>query len=239
MPQESREVRPFSKPRHVLTLQGEILPVPEDWALLEPGDAALSRRIKEDGPSWTVVEMKGNKRFSRGIWAPSDRIAALRAERMIEQQDPAYQKKLDTGRRRRAQDQQIYAEEFRGAVLQFLNFHPRYSLLAEQVATLISDHAVPVGSGTVARTERIPLEERAEAATIAWMRHQTTGYDQMQIPREKGRRREVRRLLAERSRQLLSRYRAGDPLDLARCPLYNALPKPAPKATTPTQPELF
>eukprot|EP01035_Chromulina_nebulosa_P056444 gene56444-77358_t len=57
-------------------------------------------------------------------------------------------------------------------------------------------HATPVGSGTVARTKRIPIEQRAEAATIAWMRHQTTGYDSMTIPREKGLRREVRRMLA-------------------------------------------
>ena len=36
-----------------------------------------------------------------------------------------------------------------------------------------------LGSGTVARTERIPIHEWAEAAVIAWMRHQTTGYEQM------------------------------------------------------------
>jgi hypothetical protein len=36
---------------------------------------------------------------------------------------------------------------------------------------------------------------------IAWMRHQTTGYDGMVIPRVKGKRREVRRLLARRSQE--------------------------------------
>lgn len=50
-------------------------------------------------------------------------------------------------------------------------------------------HATPVGSGTVARTSRIPIERRAEAAVIAWLRHQTTAYDDMKIPRVKGRRR--------------------------------------------------
>jgi hypothetical protein len=50
----------------------------------------------------------------------------------------------------------------------------------------VTDHATPVGSGTVARTKRIPVEQRAEAAVIAWMRHQTTGYDGMVIPRIKG-----------------------------------------------------
>jgi hypothetical protein len=54
------------------------------------------------------------------------------------------------------------------------------------------------------------------------MRHQTTGYDGMAIPRVKGRRREVRRMLAQRSRQLLERYRRGEPVE-AGCPLKKAL----------------
>jgi hypothetical protein len=36
------------------------------------------------------------------------------------------------------------------------------------------------------------------------MRHQTTGYDGMAIPRVKGKRREVRRTLATRSKELLA-----------------------------------
>lgn len=218
---------------------GAVLAVPAGWALLPPGDAALSRRIKEDGPTWTVVEMKGRKRFSRGIWAPAARIEALRTELMIERQDPAYRKKLDASRQRRAAAQEVYAEDFRGAVFQFLAFHSRYTEQAEILAGLIAAHAVPVGSGTVARTQRIPIEARAEAATIAWLRHQTTAYDHMHIPREKGRRREVRRMLAQHSQQLLNRYRQGQTIDLARCPLYQALPKPAPRENFPVQSRLF
>jgi hypothetical protein len=223
MPTETREVRPFSKPRHVLSADARVLAVPADWDLLPPGDAALSRRIKQDGPTWTVVEVKGRKRFSRGIWAPAARIAALQAERALECQDPSYQRKLDAGRKRRAVEQIAYAEEFRLAVLAFLNFHPSRRGDAELMARLISDHAVPVGSGTVARTERIPVEQRAEAATIAWMRHQTTGYDNMVIPLVKGRRREVRRMLAQRSHQLLVRYRQGLGIEASTCPLARAL----------------
>ena len=74
-------------------------------------------------------------------------------------------------------------------------------------------------SGTVARTKRIPVEQRAEAAVIAWMRHQTTAYDNMRIPREKGLRREVRRMLAEQSRRLLEKYRRGERVDVRDCPL--------------------
>jgi len=91
------------------------------------------------------------------------------------------------------------------------------------MAEAIAAHATPVGSGTVARTERIPIEERAEAATIAWMRHQTTGYDHMTIARVKGERREVRRELARQSVRLLERYRSGMDIDPIHCPLQRAL----------------
>jgi hypothetical protein len=55
------------------------------------------------------------------------------------------------------------------------------------------------------------------------MRHQTTGYDSMSIARIKGERRAVRRELAQRSKQLLARYREGAAIDVERCPLHAAL----------------
>jgi hypothetical protein len=68
----------------------------------------------------------------------------------------------------------------------------------------------------------IPVEERAAKAVIAWMRHQTTGYDTMRIARIKGERRQVRRMLAQRSMELLHAYRNG--LEPASdCPLQQAL----------------
>ena len=219
---ESFEVSPSTKPRHVLSPKGEELKVPDSWDLLPPGDAALSRRIKKDGPSWTVKEKKGRKQFSRGIWAPADRIAALKAELEIEREDPSYQKKLEAGRKRRAKQQIAYAAEFEAAVVSFLNFAPEYQALGNQLAKQIAAHAVPVGSGTVARTQRIPLEQRVEAATIAWMRHQTTAYDDMVIPKIKGKRREVRQMLAKRSRNLLDAYRNGEQRP-ENCPLLRAL----------------
>lgn len=219
---ESLEVRTSSKSGYVESLDGELLKVPNGWALLPPGDAALSRRIKKDGPSWTVKEPKGRKMFSKGIYAPSDRIDFLKEQLVSERQDPSYQKKLDAGRARREREQEVYKQEFWRAIIQFLNFHPDVEDLATDMASRITDHAVPVGSGTVARTQRIPIEKRAEAATIAWMRHQTTAYDDMKIPREKGKRREVRKMLAQRSKLLLQRYRDGS-ADLENCPLYRVL----------------
>jgi len=94
--------------------------------------------------------------------------------------------------------------------------------LAERLARAVTKHATPVGSGTVARTKRIPVEQRVEAAVIAWMRHQTTGYDSLVIPRVKGKRREVRRMLARRSHDLLERYRRGESIPES-CPLMRAL----------------
>lgn len=209
--------------RQVITVDGEILTVPPNWSLLPPGDAALTRRIKKDGPVWTMSELKGRKRFSLGLWAPAARIDALRAVLEKERQDPAYQKKLDAGRSRRAQEQEEYAVEFEAEVRSYLDFDPAHFDLGEAMARAIAAHAVPVGSGTVARTQRIPIEQRAEAATIAWMRHQTSAYDSMHIPREKGKRREVRRMLAVKSKQLLERYRKEGGVFDDNCPLRTAL----------------
>ena len=88
----------------------------------------------------------------------------------------------------------------------------------------MTEFTTPVGSGTVARTETIPIEDRARAAVIAWMRHNTTNYDHMYIPRTSGRRREVRRDLAQESLALLKDYRRGDDIP-PNCPLQKALAK--------------
>ncbi len=209
MSTETLDVTPSSKPRHVVNARRVTIKVPDSWELLEPGDAALSRRIKKDGPSWTMKEKKGRRLFSKGIWAPADRIAVLRAELEQERLDPAYQKKLDAGRKRREREQLAYVADFEHSVREYLSFAPAYAALAKEMAKQITEHATPVGSGTVARTKRISIEQRAEAATIAWMRHQTTAYDDMVIPRVKGQRREVRKQLAKRSKQLLNDYRNG------------------------------
>jgi hypothetical protein len=222
MPDQTRIVSPGPNDRTVLAVGGQILHAPAEWELLPPGDAALTRRLKTAGPTWTVQEKKGRKTFSRGVWAPADRIAAIRAELASERSTESYAKRraADVARRKRKQTE--YVEDFRGAVLAFLDFAPCHGELAEQLADAVTQHATPVGSGTVARTQRIPLERRAESAVIAWLRHATTAYDNMKIPRIKGKRREVRRMLAEQSRRLLERYRAGQGAD-PTCPLQQVL----------------
>jgi hypothetical protein len=218
-----RVVRPGPRVGTVTTEHGELLQVPDGWSLLPPGDAALTGRVKKAGAAWTVQEKRGRKTFSHGVWAPAATIASIRETLALERQDPSHARKLEGARRKRAVVQEQYAEDFTHAVRCFLAFAPPHAELAQQLAQAIADHAVPVGSGTVARTQRIPIERRAEAATIAWLRHATTAYDRMAIPRVKGMRREVRRMLAEQSRQLLARYRRGEAVAAASCVLRKGL----------------
>jgi hypothetical protein len=213
---------PGPTPNTVRAADGTVLTPPEGWILLPPGDAGLTRRVKAAGDHWVVQERVGRRMFSRGIWAASVAIDRFRAELEAERSTEEYAKRQEAASRRREKAQSEYVEDFFGAVLAFLAFHPGHADLAGRLARTVADHATPVGSGTVARTIRIPVEERAEAAVIAWMRHQTTGYDGMAIPRVKGKRREVRRMLARRSQELLQRYRRGEPIG-AECPLMRAL----------------
>jgi hypothetical protein len=210
----------------VRTATGAVVRPPATWALVPPGDPGLTRRVKAAGDYWLVEEKVGRKRFSRGVWAPREAIERIHAELAAERATGAYARRREADVRRRAAKQAEYVEDFEAAVVGFLAFHERHAAIARRLAAAIAAHATPVGSGTVARTQRIPIERRAEAAVIAWMRHQTTAYDSMAIPRVKGRRREVRRMLAERSRELLQRYRRGEPA-AAECPLAKAVALPS------------
>ena len=193
------------------------------WECLPPGDAGLTRRVKAAGPTWQVIEKRRNKAFSHGLWAAAENIASARATLESERATPQYAKRRVADVKRREVKQEMYVGEFSLAVLQFLDFAPAYAELALKLADSVAAHATPVGSGTVARTERIPIEERAEAAIIAWMRHQTTAYDSMKIARVKGTRREVRRQLAEISRKVLHRHRDGALHPVGECALCTAM----------------
>lgn len=209
----------------VRAADGSVHAIPDGWVLVPPGDAALTRRVRAAGESWSVAEKRGRKVFSRGMWAPAATVERVKAELEAERATEAYarRREADAGRRERVQGE--YVDEFRLAVRAFLNFHAAHADLADRLTGAVAVHATPVGSGTVARTKRIPVADRAEAAVIAWLRHQTTGYDTMTIPRVKGKRREVRRMLARRSHELLDAYRKGEAIP-AGCPLQKALAAP-------------
>jgi hypothetical protein len=205
--EENLIVAPTANPRIFRTEAGGAVTVPDGWTCLPPGDAGLTRRVKLAGPTWTVIEKRGRKKFSRGVWASAAIIESARAKLQQERAEPAYERRRAADSRRREKEQESYAGSFRQEILEFLNFSPGYSSLAERLAEAITRHATPVGSGTVARTKRISVARRAEAAVIAWLRHQTTVYDQMKIARVRGERRRVRRQLASVSRALLDVHR--------------------------------
>ena len=222
MVEQNRIVKPARQQRTVLSEEGTVLQVPVDWDLLEPGDGPLTKLVKSKGPSWLVQVKKGRRLISKGIWANKKNIETARAEIEKKRSTAAYAKKRKSDLARKERLHGEYVEEFMKEVAGFLSFAPRYKELEEKFARAVTNHATPVGSGTVARTKRIPVEERASRAVVAWMRHQTTSYDNMSIARIKGRRREVRRMLAERSMELLAKYRSGEDIP-ENCPLKKAL----------------
>ena len=201
---------------------GRVVRVPDSWVFVPSGDPGLTRRLKAAADCWVVVHKRKNRVEAVGVWAEAAEVERVRGDLAEERANPAYLRRLEAAKQARIARQDAYVVAFRQAVVDFLHFAPCYEELAWDLADAVTDQAVPVGSGTVARTERIPLAERAEAAVIAWMRHQTTGYDQMAIARIKGERRAVRRTLAAGSREILDRYRRGEPI-APDCPLAAAL----------------
>ena len=219
---KKRTYRTGPRDRTVVDEQGHTLSVPPSWRLLPPGDATLTRRVKSATEHYAVTTKKGRRVISMGIWADGEVIDRLDAELHAHRQTDQYKKSLSASRKRAAVKQTEYVGEFRDAILSYLNFAPVHRPLSERLADAVAAHATPVGSGTVARTKRIPVAKRAEAAVIAWLRHQTTAYDHMKIERVKGKRREMRRQLAAGSKRLLQSYRDGKPTD-DNCPLAMAL----------------
>ena len=149
----------------------------DGWACLPPGDAALTRRVKPAGPSWAVIEKRGRKAFSKGLWAPR-RTSRRCGPRSRPSARPSATRRSEAPTWRAASGPRPRTSStFEQEVLAFLRFSPRVGRARAHRRQAVAAHATPVGSGTVARTKRIPVAERAEAAVIAWMRHQTTGYD--------------------------------------------------------------
>jgi hypothetical protein len=222
---------PTPDPRIFVAPDGTRLSPPEGWVCLPPGDAALTRKVKLAGPSWAVLEKRGRKLFSKGLWAPRENVEAVRLSVEAERSTDGYAKKRQTDLARRERTQAEYVVTFEQEVLAFLRFSTQWVELGRVMARKVAAHATPVGSGTVARTKRISVADRAEAAVIAWMRHQTTAYDQLSIPRIKGKRREVRRELAQISRSVLDLHRRDVPHEIRGCPLCAAIVASVAQAT--------
>src|SRR6516164_2911734 len=128
---------------------GRVLTAPEGWILLPPGDAALTRRVKAAGDHWVVQEKRGRKVFSRGVWATAATIDRIRAELAAERSTERFARKKEADSRRRKEAQAQYVEDFHGAVVAFLGFHQGHAEFADLLARAVTEHATPVGSGTV------------------------------------------------------------------------------------------
>ncbi len=214
----------INKTGHLIDDKGIKQTPPANWSFLAAGDAGVTRKVTSKNIYWKVVFRKGRRTMSKGVWAPKETIDKAIKDVNQTRNTEEYQKKRIYQQNRREEKQNLYEIEFKDAVISFLNFHNKYLPIAETMSILVTKHAIPIGSGTVARTAMIPIEERAAKAVIAWMRHQTTQYDNMQIARIKGERRNVRRNLAEDSVKVLNTYRKGEPVPF-NCPLKSAITK--------------
>lgn len=221
---EIRLMKP-GKNGEVINEYGRVENPPKGWAFLPAGDAAITRKVTAKGPIWRIQIKKGRRLQSLGIWADKENIAAAQMEVTQLRNDPGYVNKKASAAKSRAKKQANYSMEFEAEIAKYLNFHPSYHKEQLVMSQLVTAHAIPIGSGTVARTSMIPIAERAKKAVIAWMRHKTTPYDNMKIARIKGERRKVRQQLAKHSIARLQTYRKGDPVP-PLCPLWKALKNP-------------
>src|SRR4051812_22328320 len=111
---------PGPTPNTVRAPDGALQTVPDGWVLVPPGDAALTRRVRTAGESWSVAEKRGRKVFSRGVWASASTVERVKAELTVERSTETYarKRKADAGRREKAHVE--YVEEFAVAVRTFL-----------------------------------------------------------------------------------------------------------------------
>ena len=142
-----------NRPRDFLC-DGKSVTVPESWVFVPSGDPGLTRRLKSTAECWSVVHKRKNRIESLGIWCDGTVVEKVKADLTEERSNPVYLRKLELARQARIAKQDAYVVEFRQAVVDFLNFAPCYEELAWDLADAVTDQAVPVGSGTVARTER-------------------------------------------------------------------------------------
>jgi len=156
------------------------IPVPEGWELLESGDALLTRRVKARGKYWEYYHKLKTKSYDikLGIFAPANIIEEERGKISLERRTKEYEQRLQRSRESQEKKEAKYSKEFAEACFQFLDFVPEYEDLAWQIAWGAASVATDVGSGRVGRTNKLPLEKKAELAVRAFIRHNFTNYDE-------------------------------------------------------------
>jgi len=163
---------------------GEI-ELPEGWQLLPSGDAFVSRQVKAAGRYWNAwLPRSRNRRHRRrlGVFAPSEAIEAAQAAAEQTAAKRATARKHGEASRARAEER--YQAELEAAIVAYLGFADEHTELAAEIAAEASRRAAAVGSGRVGRTRTISLEQRAELAARAYIRHELTTYEDDLVDRE-------------------------------------------------------
>ena len=152
--------------------------IPPGWELLPRGDTFLTRRVKADGPYWLAWSPRSRTRPHRqaiGVLAPQTAINQARAVAEATATKRAAQRKA--GAKQRDRQEATYRTELAAAIVAYLDFAPHYSQLATEIAERAAARAGEVGSGRVGRTRLLTLEQRAELAARADIRHHHTAYE--------------------------------------------------------------
>lgn len=152
--------------------------LPEGWEFLPSGDAFITRAVKAAGVYWLAWLPKTKSRPHRrriGLWAPTATITAAR-ERAAETAE-ARQRSRAQSAKQRSRAESRYREELAAAILGYLAFAPEHVDLARRIADDAAGRAAEVGSGRVGRTRKLTVEQRAELAARASIRHQFTDYE--------------------------------------------------------------
>ena len=157
-----------------------IIQVPEGWDLLEPGDALLTRRVKAHGKYWEYYHEYKTKSYDKklGIFTPANIIEEEHRKISDERSTKEYKQRLESSRKSRKKKESKYREEFSEACFRFLNFIPEHEELAHKIAEEAASQAMTVGSGRVGRTSKLTLEQKAELAIRACIRHEYTNYEE-------------------------------------------------------------
>ncbi len=192
---------------------GEI-EIPDHWDFLRSGNAFVTRTVKASGIYWVSWKPRNRNRRHRrriGLWAPRDAIADALGQAAATAESRTVQRQQSARSRERAEGR--YLEELSEAVLKFLSFDPAHADLAKDIASRTAERAAVVGSGRVGRTRLLSIEERAELAARAHIRHHHTDYEDelIELDPEEGDDyldREVKAEAGEKVDEFLSRHRS-------------------------------
>ena len=124
----------------VFSRNGRRVTLPEAWVFVPSGDPGLTRRLKAAGPCWQVVHNRRGRQEGIGLCVPQTTLERERRRLEDERADPAYERRLEAGRRARAAKQTRYEAEFLSAVQAFLAFAPRWRELGERLAAVALAH---------------------------------------------------------------------------------------------------